>query len=239
MTIKPKAILIGSLSIILLGGCSMSTQNLDINKLAKNECNNSLRHKSPWHIKNLYDCNNKSFFIPYQLWSGAKYNGNKATSKNHQVDKQTQTAHYGKSDSLSYDELSVIGTKKWTSDKYNKKFNIYIRERDDKIQYFVANDNGIGRVYDNRGNGRYFNGTNIKFPAGYGWNLNNSRSTSYEVIKNGRTRHKNTTIKITDMNFNSKNELNTITFEWYPKYGEIDHIYTYKVNVGLVETKRP
>jgi hypothetical protein len=41
------------------------------------------------------------------------------------------------------------------------------------------------------------------------------------------------------MKFNSKNELDTITFEWYPKDNELDHIYTYKTNVGLVETKRP
>jgi hypothetical protein len=236
---KTKIVLIGSLGTILLTGCSTSKQNLGLNKLIKDECNNASTYKSPWHIKNLYDCNDKSFFIPYQLWSGAKYDGDKVTSRNHQIDKQTQTAHYGKSDRLSYDELSVTGTTKWTSNKYNKEFNIYTRERDDKVQYFVANDIGIGRVYDDRGNGRYFSGTNIKFPAGYGWNLNDSRSTSYEVIKNGKTKYRNTTINITDMKFNSKNELDTITFEWYPKDNELDHIYTYKANVGLVETKRP
>ena len=224
---------------IFITGCSTSQNELQLNKLTKIECSSSIKSKLPWHISNLYNCKDKSFFIPYQLWSGAKYDGNKANSKNHQVNKQTQTSHYGKSGSLSYSDLSVSGTIKWTSDKYNKEFNIYTRERDDKVQYFIANDNGIGRVYDDRGNGRYFNGTNIKFPAGYGWNLNNSRSTSYEVIKNGRTKYRNTTIKIIDMKFNSKNELDTISFEWYPVAGELDHIYTYKVNVGLVETRRP
>jgi len=224
---------------IFTTGCSQSQSELQLKKLTKIECASSEKSKSPWHISNLYDCKDKSFFIPYQLWSGAKYDGHKANSKNHQVNKQTTTSHYGKSGRLSYSDLSVIGTTKWTSDKYDKEFNIYTRERDDKVQYFISNNMGIGRVYDDRGDGRYFNGTNIKFPAGYGWNLNDSRSSSYEVIKNDRTKYRSTTINITDMNFNDKNELDTITFEWYPKDNELDHIYTYKVNVGLVETRRP
>lgn len=230
-------ILITTLSIFT--GCSTSQSGLQISKLTKQECKSSNKSKLPWHISNLYDCKDKSFFIPYQLWSGAKYDGNKANSKNHQVNKQTSTSHYGKSGRLSYSDLIVTGTTKWTSDKYNKEFNIYTRERDDKVQYFVANDMGIGRVYDDRGNGRYFNGTNIKFPAGYGWKINNSRSSSYEVLKNGRRKYRSTTINITAMKFNSKNELDTITFEWYPVNGELDNIYTYKANVGLVETRRP
>ena len=63
------------------------------------------------------------------------------------------------------------------------------------------------------------------------------RVSTYQ--KNGRTKYRSTTINITDMKFNTKNELDTITFEWYPVDGELDHIYTYKANVGLVETRRP
>ena len=231
---------ISILSILtIFTGCATSQNQVQLNKITSNICKTNIKSSSPWHISNLYDCKDKSFFIPYQLWSGAKYDGSKANSKYHQVNKQTTTAHYSKSGKVSYAELSITGTTKWTSPKYNQEFNIYTRERDDKIQYFVANDVGIGRVYDDRRNGRYFSGTNIKFPAGYGWNLNDSRSTSYEVIKNGKTKYRNTTIKIIDMKFNSKNELDTITFEWYPQDNELDHIYTYKANVGLVETRRP
>ncbi len=32
---------------------------------------------SPWNIKNLYDCENRSLFIPYQLWTGADWDGAK------------------------------------------------------------------------------------------------------------------------------------------------------------------
>lgn len=231
---------ISILSILtIFSGCVASQNNVQLNKLTNKICKTNTKASSPWHISNLYNCKDKSFFIPYQLWSGAKYDGNKANSKNHQVNRQTTTSHYGKSGRLSHSDLSVTGTTKWSSPKYDKEFNIYTRERNDKIQYFIANDMGIGRVYDNRGNGRYFNGTNIKFPAGYGWKLNDSRSTSYEVIKHGRTKYRNTTIKITDMKFNAKNELDTITFQWYPKDGELDHIYTYKANIGLLQTRRP
>lgn len=34
---------------------------------------------SPWNISNLYDCESKEIFIPYQLWSGAQWDGNKQT----------------------------------------------------------------------------------------------------------------------------------------------------------------
>jgi len=215
-----------------------SLNNDELNKLTSKICKTNIKVSSPWHISNLYDCKTKSFFIPYQLWSGAKYDGDKNNSKNHQVNKQTTTSHYGKSGRLSYSDLSISGTIKWISSKYNKEFDIYIRKRSNKIQYFVSNDMGIGRVYDSRGKKRYFSGTNIKFPAGYGWNLNESRTTSYKVIKDGKTRYRDTTIEITDMKFNTKNELDTITFEWY-KDENLDHIYTYKANIGLVQTRRP
>jgi len=227
--------------LIFSSGCATSynQKQLHVVNKTKELCKNKDKSNKPWHISNLYDCKTQSFFIPYELWSGAEYKGYKANSINHQVSKQTQTAHYGKSGRLSYSNLSITGTTKWTNDGDNKFFDIYTRDSDGKIQYFIANDMGIGRVYDDRGNGRYFSGTNIKFPAGYGWELNEARSSSYEVVKNGRTKYRNTTIKIINMKFTNKNELHRITFEWYPKDGELDHIYTYQVDVGLVGTRRP
>jgi hypothetical protein len=34
-----------------------------------------------WHFNNLYDSSSDSFFIPYQLWSGAKWDGVKSVEK--------------------------------------------------------------------------------------------------------------------------------------------------------------
>ena len=41
--------------------------------------NESLNNKSsnPWHITNLYSKEDDSFFIPYHLWSGSNWDGNK------------------------------------------------------------------------------------------------------------------------------------------------------------------
>ena len=41
--------------------------------------NESLNNKSsnPWHITNLYSKEDDSFFIPYHLWSGSSWDGNK------------------------------------------------------------------------------------------------------------------------------------------------------------------
>ena len=33
---------------------------------------------NPWHFSNLYDDASNSFFVPYHLWSGVKWNGNKS-----------------------------------------------------------------------------------------------------------------------------------------------------------------
>ena len=47
-------------------------------RLHKVACSiNPYSNKDPWHISNLYNCANKELFIPYQLWTGAVWNGDK------------------------------------------------------------------------------------------------------------------------------------------------------------------
>jgi hypothetical protein len=223
---------------IFTTGCSQSQNQVQLNKITSNICKTNIKSSSPWHISNLYDCKDKSFFIPYQLWSGAKYDGNKANSKNHQANMQTQTP-FQRRGKIRYTPLSITGTTKWYSDEFDKEFNIYTRLRGSKTQYFVANDMGIGRVYDSRYNGgRYYSGTNIKFPAGYGWKLNTPRGTTYEMTKNMGLRTRTTTIEIIDMIFTSSNELESISFKWYPRGNYLDHIYTYIVGLGMQEAKK-
>ena len=36
------------------------------------------KSSNPWHFSNLYDDASNSFFVPYHLWSGAKWNGKKS-----------------------------------------------------------------------------------------------------------------------------------------------------------------
>ena len=151
---------------------------------------------------------------------------------------QTETP-FERRGKIKYSPLSIIGTTKWTSSEFDKEFNIYTRLRGNKTQYFVANDMGIGRVYDSRYNGgRWYSGTNIKFPAGYGWNLNTPRSATYEITKNMELRTRTTTIEIVDMIFTNDNELKSISFKWYPRGNYLDHIYTYTVGLGMQEAKK-
>ena len=192
-------IIIISILTFIFSGCATTYNNTtQLNTATQNVCNSKNTNSSPWSIRNLYDCKTKSFFIPYQLWSGAKFYGNKGKLQ----------------------ALSIIGTKKWTNPEDDIEYDIYIRDRSrkGKIQYFIANTMGIGRVYDNRDE-RYYAEARMKFPAGYSWRLNEQRSLGV------------TDIKIIDMTF-SDNNLEGITFKWWVN-GSLDHIYHYEVNQGV------
>ena len=84
----------------------------------------------------------------------------------------------------------------------------------------------------------WYDGKNIKFPSGYGWNLNKPRSTSYQLVKSSGLRTRTTTIEIVDMVFTSSNELESISFKWYPRGDVLDHIYTYTVGTGMTEAEK-
>lgn len=218
----------------LFSGCATTTftSNTALNKITNKECSKPTKNLSAWHIDNLYDCKTKSFFIPYQLWSGAKFDGNKETSINHQVD-NTSYAIHNKSSKLV--PIKILGTKKWINKITNEENNIYVRTTETKgvkkVQYFVANEMGIGRVYDDREGGRYFSGTGMKFPSGYGWKLG-ERRTAFD-IENGEDR--TTEIEIVAMTFDDKQELKDITFNWWTN-GYFDRQYTYTVNNGLAKS---
>ena len=51
----------------------------DIAKLI--EVAGSQSASNAWHFNNLYDSSSDSFFIPYQLWSGEKWDGVKSAEK--------------------------------------------------------------------------------------------------------------------------------------------------------------
>ena len=220
---KTSSIVLITILIFIFYGCSTTYNNTtQLNMATKKVCNSQTKNSSPWSINNLYDCKTKSFFIPYQLWSGAKFDGDKKDSINHQVNKQTMTPYGNKG---KFQQLSIIGTKKWTNPEDDIEYDIYIRERSrkGKIQYFTANTMGIGRVYDNRED-RYYTKPRMKFPAGYGWRLHEQRSLGA------------TDIEIIDMSF-SNNKLEGISFKWWIN-GSLDHIYHYEVNKGVITSNK-
>ena len=73
--------------------------------------NESLNNKSsnPWHITNLYSKEDDSFFIPYHLWSGSNWDGNK-NSENCMHDVRNKWVFKrGDRERKSYGTLAVFG----------------------------------------------------------------------------------------------------------------------------------
>jgi len=120
-------------------------------------CKGNARNDKVWGKNSLYDCQSKKLYVPYQLWTGAKWDGQKSNNCVHtansafNVDGDSPTTIKGPS----------------------------------KSQYFTCHDKGIGRVYDSRRSRTYLSGR-CKFPAGEGWSISKRRhckDTSIEIIE--------------------------------------------------------
>lgn len=213
----------GVLFVLLITGCTTTSYNNmnDIDKLISKGID---KNNSPWNLTNLYNKEDKSFFIPYQLWTGAEWDGNKKSKCIHQADSTFYVN--GK------DPTTIKGTIKWKSPQTGKTYDIWKREKINrhKEQYFVCHEKGIGRVYDSRSGGRYSDKGKCKFPAGYGWKIDEKQ----ECLQ--------TAIKITQIEFNKENNLTGIEFIfWYENsYGElvIDHKYRYEPNIGMIRATK-
>ena len=243
-TIIKGTLLIGTLTV--LSGCVASSYNsvVELNKNIthkENKCVQPDIKKSPWYVGNLYDCKTNSFFIPYQLWSGAKYNGDKKNSINHAVDINTHF-QYREDKPSKTRTLSIKGSLPWINATTGEQLKIYKRtaykKNYNKNEYFTFRPYGIGRVFDNKGyqygltkQDRYFTGKHIKAPAGYGWKINEPKTVKGYVDGISRT----TTIVIKTMEFTDKNELDSITFDWLLNDGKSETInFKYGRNTGII-----
>ena len=201
---------------VIFSGCGASFNNMKkLNEVALQECNNVKQGNSPWHISNIYNCENKSFFIPYQLWTGMDWDGDKNASCEHEsnssiyVNGKSGTTIKGMTDFK--DPNTGIKAKIWKREKMNGS----------KQQYFTCNENGIGRIYDKRGNKeRYFDLGRCKFPAGYNWKIEEMR----ECVDNS--------IEITNITFYDNKNLHSIEFKWFTKK-TYDHKYKYVRGTGM------
>lgn len=205
----------------LFGCSSVQAKQSNTYDLACNNEQQSGEGKSPWHISNLYDCKKSELFIPYQLWTGEKWHGDKYGSCMHDAD--TQFYVNAKSGT------TIKGPKKWVNPKTNNIIEVWSREKmsGSKQQYFACNDKGIGRVFDSRKGGKYYRQGRCKFPAGFGWEVGKKRKCL------------NTAIEITKLEFDSEKNLSGIEFKWWYKNRSgnyiHDHTYRYEPNVGSVK----
>ncbi len=174
---------------------------------------NSNKNSEIWGKNSLYDCKRQKLYIPYQLWTGVKWNGKKSANCMHSANSTFN---------VDGDSLTTI---KGPKDRYNHKSEItekiWIRDKVDgsKSQYFTCHAKGIGRVYDSRRARNHATGR-CKFPAGNGW----------EIAK--RRKCDNTAIEITEMTFNKRGVLQSMKFKWWVG-GYFDHMYLYIPNYGM------
>lgn len=202
--------------IIVLSGCAH--QRAAVEQLHAAGCAALPDDASPWHIAALYDCDSASLFIPWQLWSGASWTG----------DKTAPCMHTAKTHFLvdGDDPTTIRGPIPWKHPKLGKTLQTWHRTKDDgrKTQIFTCHEKGIGRVYDSRKPRVYAPGR-CKFPAGPGWQLHKKRScrdTSLEVYK---------------VELNASNELQGLHFRYW--FGNtLDHAYRYAPGRSMTDAKR-
>lgn len=206
-----KAILYLTCAALILPGCTTISVT-DMKKDGRlreifNQAKN-LDQKSPWNIVNLYNAENDTIFIPYQLWTGMEWDGNKNSACMHKADSFFTVNNRS--------HTTITGPHDWKGTQvwYRKKTN------GSKQQYFVCNPKGIGRVYDSRYPDSSYPQGRCKFPAGFGWKIGVERHCT------------DTSITITKIEFNDDNNLSAIEFEWRIR-GYHDHTYRYQKGYGM------
>ena len=216
--------LIGAFVVFLFamesGKTAFAQSNISITKdpevLYQLACSNAGRSDSPWHITNLYDCESKTIFVPYQLWTGAEWDGNKDAPCMHQASTTFIVNNVSKT--------TIKGPIKWR----DRKIWIRAKSNGSKTQYFYCHKRGIGRAYEiRRGKERYFKGNGrCKFPGGYGWKLAEKRYCQRSAIE------------IDKIKIDKNRELFALEFKfWFESRGGgyvLDHRYRYQPNVGMV-----
>ena len=173
----------------------------------------------PWSKTNLYDSKTDSYYIPYELWTGSNWNGEKVMT-------------FHKADLNFMNGKTIKGPVEFYHKKLDETIQVYERINDSKIQLFTFYEDGIARVYDNRKE-RFFDG-GFKFPAGFGWKINELKETTQTEWKKDKERTRDLGIKIIDLKFDSNHILESMTYEFYVK-GELDHTYTYVPNKGMTK----
>ena len=202
------------------GGGAMSTKPATMAKAEtaaqsfhKLACASYPPSSSPWHVKNLYDCKTRELFVPYQLWTGADWDGRKDGPCMHKVDNSFTVNDRS--------ETRIWGPKKWSNLESGEDEIVWVREKlnSDKVQYFTCHEQGIGRVYDSRGP-RYWYTGRCKFPAGKGWQIGGIQGCQ------------NTEIEITHVGLDGNGRLSELEFKYFTR-GRLDHIYRYVPNQGM------
>lgn len=179
---------------------------------------------NPWHINNLYNCEERLLYVPYHLWTGAEWNGVRYHGPDecmHPAD--TTFSVNGTS------KTRIYGPETWTNPATGQKEQVWVREKADgsKTQRFTCHYDGIGRVADTRQGreDRYWQSGRCKFPAGFGFDVG---------LRFGCD---DTSIEITEVGIDEDGHLTHLTFKWWAG-DTLDHIYRYEPGRSMTRAWR-
>lgn len=173
----------------------------------------------PWHIANLYDCVNKELYIPYQLWSGAEWGGDKYSACMHEVNRKSVLSQ--PAEDYASGEVIVNGPIEWTDPHTGELLQVWerIRPNINSHKYYACHSRGIGVVHNPlKLNSRYVRGL-CRAPAGFGWKVGVKRT----CIK--------TTVEIVEVVIDQNNHLENIVVDYWFR-DKLKYRYIYKPRQG-------
>jgi hypothetical protein len=189
----------------------------------------------PWHFKNLYDPETKSFFIPYHLWTGAKWDGVKSTKDCMHSAKNTWKYDNNKGRER---KTKISGPVKFKNEKTGAELETWlVKMGKNAKQHYICHEKGIARVYDKRPRkniDQYMDGIECKFPAGFGWKIGEKVDCSPNAPK---------VTRVEELLFDAKFNLQKMSFGYIEKKGRSakngDDYYEYKPEPGRVLHLKP
>jgi hypothetical protein len=206
----------------------------DVTKLA--ETVGSQSASNPYHFINLYDASSDSFFIPYQLWSGAKWDGVKSVEKCMHKANTTWT-YFNPRNTKS--KGKIISPVKYPHPSSGEVFQTFEWKGRKGSQNYICHAKGLARIYDHRFkkagllDSPILNGTECKFPAGFGWQIGVSQDCNPEAPKQ---------TTVTELMFDENFNLVKMKYTYTEKEGfsakVADDYYEYEVGKGRVLHKK-
>jgi len=206
----------------------------DVTKLA--ETVGSQSASNPWYFNNLYDASSDSFFIPYHLWSGAKWDGVKSVEKCMHKANTTWT-YFNPRNTKS--KGKIISPVKYPHPSSGEVFQTFEWKGRKGSQNYICHSKGLARIYDHRFkkagllDSPILNGTECKFPAGFGWQIGVSQDCNPEAPKQ---------TTVTELMFDENFNLVKMKYTYTEKEGfsakAADDYYEYEVGKGRVLNKK-
>ncbi len=187
----------------------------------------------PWSKAHLFDSKTKTYYIPYELWTGAPWNGVKE-KKLHAVDRISKSGN-----------KTTKGPRQWTHPYLNNQtFNVYerVNTRTKKVQLFIMRDKGWGRVYDRRPRKNRINYSDggVKWPAGGGWKPGERFHSCQRRWKEGpkkKQRWRRLSIEIPKggLEWDTNDVLESLVSMYYIN-GKLNYTYIFMPNRGMVKS---